>query len=58
MRYRITNLTHHTNDTAKTENDAKRPTVDLATVQKAVACAAARGERLYIKPVAATAQTV
>lgn len=59
MRYRITNLTR--NDST---DPAGKPLVDGEAVQEAVARAAARGESLYIRPVApkpetaAAAQTV
>lgn len=47
MRYRITNLTR----TESAETTAK-PLMDSTAVREAVARAAARGESLYIRPVA------
>jgi hypothetical protein len=47
MRYRITNLTR--NDSNDSSN---KPLMDSTDVQEAVARAAARGESLYIRPVA------
>lgn len=54
MRYRITNLTR-TDDSARTTDTHSKPSsVDVEAVNEAVRHAAARGESLYIRPVAAT----
>jgi hypothetical protein len=55
MRYRITNLTRTDDSSKTTGTHAKPATFDIDAVNEAVAHAAARGESLYIRPIAATA---